>query len=80
MNHKSQTRDSESEAQIGQNITHSIDEMFKPGESVQDYLQDIDQLVNNKISLGMKNMMKIVVDKIIVLIDQKVNNKVSEEF
>ena len=50
--------------------------MFDCQESVQDYLHDIDQLVNNKINLGMKNMMKVVVKKIVALIDQQVSSKV----
>ena len=47
--------------------------------SIQEYLQDIDQLVNNKVSIGIKNMMKMVVQKMMSLVDERVNVKVSTE-
>jgi hypothetical protein len=63
-------------------VTASIERMFTIDdcqENIQDYLQDIDQLVNSKITLGMKNMMKVVVKKIVTLIDSQVTSKVASE-
>jgi len=59
----------------------NIEEMFNTGSnpSIQDYFQDIDQLINNKISLGMKNCMKMVIKKIVSLIEERVTIKVKEE-
>jgi len=56
----------------------NIEEMFNTGSnpSIQDYFQDIDQLINNKISLGMKNCMKMVIKKIVSLIEERVTIKV----
>ena len=48
-------------------------------DEYQEYLRNIDEMVNNKISTGMKKIMQIMVKKIVVLIEDKVKDKMNEE-
>lgn len=40
---------------------------------------DLDEHINEKISQGMKNVMQVVIQKLITLVDEKVQNKAERD-
>ena len=60
-------------------IENSVSPNHVGFDEYQDHLRNIDEVVNNKISVGMKKFMQIIIKKIVALIEEKVKERVGQD-